>query len=183
VAVAGSAHGAELVERERAHAPARTQLAEQNRAALIDEHGERDEREQGHEQEQGEKADAHLDRAAGAKVGALARARGSRGAPRYLTSRHAQHVGQEVGLQPVPGAAMLGEGPHLRRQAISWPGHHQTLRLDALNSELSDDPIQVCWRAENRNVVHAAPARDARIVEDADHAHVGRRRRLDRAHE
>jgi hypothetical protein len=47
-------------------------LAEEDRAALVHEHGEPDQHEQWHEQEQGKNAHTHLDGAAGAEVGALA---------------------------------------------------------------------------------------------------------------
>ena len=49
------------------------------------------------------------------------------------------------------------------------PGDHQALRMDALDREVGDDPIEVPGLAEDRDVVHAAPARGARILDDADH--------------
>jgi hypothetical protein len=70
--IAGAAHGPELVQGERAHGAAGTDLAEQDRAALVDEHDQRDQPDQRHEREQGEGACAHLDRAADAEVGGLA---------------------------------------------------------------------------------------------------------------
>ena len=181
--VAGAAHGPELVEGERAHAPARTQLAEQDRAALVQEHDERDQPEQGQEREEGERAHAHLEGTAGTEVDAIARAWDARVPDDDVRRRQAQDVGQEVELHAVPGAAPLGEGPHLRRQTVSGPGHHEALRLDALDREIGDDPIEVLRLAEDRYVMHVAPARGARILDDAHDPQVGPRRRLDRADE
>ena len=108
IGIAGAAQGAELVERERAHAAARMHLAEQDRAALVEEHHEGDESHQRHEQEQRERAHPHLDGAAGAEIGALGRARPARRLARGRVRRHAQHLGQDVQLHAVPGAAVAG---------------------------------------------------------------------------
>jgi hypothetical protein len=158
-------------------------LAEQDRAALVEEHREGDEPDHGREQEQGERAHGTLDGAAGAEIGALARARPARNVGRCRGRRHAQHLGQDVQLHAVPGAAVLGEGPQLRRQAVSRPGDHEALRMDALDGEVGDDPIEVLGLAEDRDVVHVAPARGARILDDADHPQAAARHRLDRADE
>ena len=46
--------------------------------------------------------------------------------------------------------------------------------MNALDRELGDDPIQIMRAAKHRNVVHVAPARRARILDDADYPHVSR---------
>ena len=181
--VARAAHGPELVEDEGAHASAGAELAEQDRAALVREHDEREQHEQRHQREQGERAYRQLDGSARAEVGALARAEVARRRACERDRRHAQDVGQEMQLDAVPDAAALGEGPHLGRQAVGGPGHHEALRVDALHREIGDDPFEVLGLAEDRHVMHVAPARGARILDDADHPQVGRRQRLDRADE
>ena len=55
--------------------------------------------------------------------------------------------------------------------------------MNALDREIGDDPIELPGLAEDRDVVHVAPARGARILDDADHPQAAARRRLDRADE